>query len=159
MGAHVAGSVLLFVFAVVMGVTFTGDIGGLATKMRQRLEERSIFGYLYKRMPSWMFRAFGVWRFVCGIGWLIYVYSLCVACGGSRLPRRVTAPGRRTHAQALHRCHTAPRYYGKDTGHPAESYFLARQVTEAIRETRSASRRECWLPRRGCRPRRWRRDR
>ena len=90
MGAHVAGSVLLFVFAVAMGAAFTWDIGGLATKMRQRLEAKSIFGDLYKRMPSWTFRAFGVWCFVCGIGWLIYVYSLRVACGGSRLQRRVT---------------------------------------------------------------------
>ena len=70
-----AGSVVLLVLAVAMGVVFIGDVGGTATKMRSRLEERSMMRAWYRRLPPWTFRAFGVWCVVFGIGQLIYVIA------------------------------------------------------------------------------------
>lgn len=69
------GSVVLLVLAVSMGVVCIWDIGGAATAMRVRLEERSVMRAWYRRLPSWTFRAFGVWCVVLGIGQLIYVIA------------------------------------------------------------------------------------
>jgi hypothetical protein len=66
-----AVSVVLLVLAVAMGVAFIGDVGGTATKMRSRLETRSMMRAWCKRLPPWTFRAFGVWCIVFGIGQLI----------------------------------------------------------------------------------------
>jgi hypothetical protein len=66
------GSVALLVLAVAMGVMCIWDVGGRATFVRERLEERSIMRAWYRRLPPWYFRAFGVWCFVFGIGQLIF---------------------------------------------------------------------------------------
>jgi hypothetical protein len=42
--------------------------------MRARLEAMPVLSPSYRRLPSWTFRAFGVWCFVFGIGQLIFVY-------------------------------------------------------------------------------------
>jgi hypothetical protein len=68
-------SVVLLVVAVAMGVVFIWDVGGAATAMRARLETKSPMGALYKRLPPWTFRAFGVWCIVFGIGQLIFVIA------------------------------------------------------------------------------------
>ena len=60
---------------VAIGVVCIWDVGGLATMMRARLEERSVMRAWYRRLPSWTFRAFGVWCIVFGIGQLIYVIA------------------------------------------------------------------------------------
>jgi hypothetical protein len=39
--------------------------------MRTDLDERPNVGGLYRRLPSWTFRAFGIWAVVFGIGQLI----------------------------------------------------------------------------------------
>jgi hypothetical protein len=70
------GSVLFCAAVIAIGIAFIWDIGGLASKMRVRAEESPVSGGLYRRMPSWAFRAFGVWWIICGIGWLIYAYGL-----------------------------------------------------------------------------------
>ena len=59
---------ILLVASLAMGVGFFWDVRGFATTMRRRLEERDFDGALYRRLPSWAFRAFGVWCFVFGIG-------------------------------------------------------------------------------------------
>lgn len=119
MEASLAGSVLLLVMAIAMGITAIWDIGGMASKMRGRLEERSLFGGLYRRMPSWTFRAFGVWCIIFGIGQLVYVWHYA---GRVELARfsvvgehaapctRQVVPGRRrgTNAPADPRGRSAP---------------------------------------------------
>jgi len=70
-----AFSVVLLVLAVAMGVVNMWDVGGLASKMRARLEAGR-----YPRMPSWWERVFGVWCFVFGIGQLIFF--IATAHGG-----------------------------------------------------------------------------
>jgi hypothetical protein len=52
------------------------DVGGLATTMRARLDAMPILGASHRRLPSWAFRAFGVWCIVFGIGQLIFVYAI-----------------------------------------------------------------------------------
>jgi hypothetical protein len=59
---------VLLVFAVAIGVVNIWDVGGLASKMRARLEARRY----YPPIPSWWERVFGVWCFVFGIGQLIF---------------------------------------------------------------------------------------
>jgi len=66
------GSVVLLVLAVAMGVVCIWDVGGAATAMRARMEERSRMRAWYRRLPPWYFRAFGAWCFVFGIGQLIF---------------------------------------------------------------------------------------
>jgi hypothetical protein len=66
------GSVIFLVLAVAMGVVCIWDVGGAATAVRQRLDERSMMRAWYRRLPPWYFRAFGVWCFVFGIGQLIF---------------------------------------------------------------------------------------
>jgi hypothetical protein len=68
-------SVVLLVIALGMGAVFIWDIGGRASAMRARLEERSVMRAWYKRLPPWTFRAFGVWAVVFGIGQLIFVIA------------------------------------------------------------------------------------
>jgi hypothetical protein len=70
-----AGSAVLLVLAVAMGVVCIWDIRGRASTMRARLEARSIMGAWYKRLPSWSFRVFGVWCLVCGVGQLLFVIA------------------------------------------------------------------------------------
>lgn len=68
--------VLFFVAAVAMGATFIWDIGGLASKMRADLDESPLHGALHRRLPSWAYRAFGVWCIIFGTGVLVYFYGL-----------------------------------------------------------------------------------
>jgi hypothetical protein len=68
--------VLLLVLAVAMGVVAVWDLGGLATTMRTRLDALPLLGASYARLPSWTFRAFGVWCIVFGIGQLIFVFAI-----------------------------------------------------------------------------------
>ena len=67
-------SVLLLMFALVMGVVAIWDVGGLTSRMRSRLEAGS-FGAVYERLPSWTFRAWGVWCVLFGLGQLIFVFA------------------------------------------------------------------------------------
>jgi len=69
-----AGSVIILALGLVMGVVAIWDVGGLATTMRARLEGLPMLGASYKRLPSWTFRAFGVWCVVFAVGQLVYVY-------------------------------------------------------------------------------------
>jgi len=62
------------VVVIALGVVAIRDIGGLATITRTRLEAMPVAGASYRRLPSWTFRAFGVWCFVFGIGQLAVVY-------------------------------------------------------------------------------------
>jgi hypothetical protein len=68
-------SAVLLVFGVVMGTVFIWDLGGFASRMRQRLEERSFDGAFYRRMPAWALRAFGIWAMVFGIGQFVYIVT------------------------------------------------------------------------------------
>ena len=70
------GSGLLLVLAVGMGVVAIWDVGGLATAIRARFELMPILGASYRRLPSWVFRLFGIWCIVIGIGQLIFVYAI-----------------------------------------------------------------------------------
>ncbi|MBO0801587.1 MAG: hypothetical protein J2P25_00715 [Nocardiopsaceae bacterium] len=76
MEASLVGSVLLLFMGIAMGITAIWDIGGVASRMRADLEEWPLFGGLYRRMPSWTFRAFGIWCIIFGIGQLIFMYSI-----------------------------------------------------------------------------------
>ena len=69
------GSAILLLFCLAMGATFFWNLGGSATRMDKRLQAMSGYGPLYRRlpMPSWAFRAFGIWCVVFGIGQFIYV--------------------------------------------------------------------------------------
>jgi len=67
--------VLILVVCVAMGVTFIWDVGGLASRMRARLDWDPGYRALYRRVP-WMDRVIGVWWIAFGIGQLIYVYGL-----------------------------------------------------------------------------------
>jgi len=59
---------IMLVLSLVTGVVFCWDVHGYATRFRQRLEARTLDGALFRRLPTWTFRAFGVWCFVFGIG-------------------------------------------------------------------------------------------
>jgi len=72
----VAGSVALLVFGIVLGVLAIWDVCGRPTAVRERLEAMPILGASYKRLPSWAFRAFGVWCIALGFGQLIYIYVI-----------------------------------------------------------------------------------
>ena len=69
-----AGSVIILALGLVIGVVAIWDVGGLATTMRNRLEGLPLLGGSYGRLPSWMFRAFGVWCVAFAVGQLVYVY-------------------------------------------------------------------------------------
>jgi hypothetical protein len=71
----VVPSAVLLAFGVVMGAVFVWDLGGLASRVRERLEARSLDGAFYRRMPSWFLRAFGIWCFVFGIGQFAFVVT------------------------------------------------------------------------------------
>lgn len=72
---RVIGSAIFLLLCFAMGATFFWDLGGLATRMDERLQAMPGYGALYRRlpMPSWAFRAFGIWCVVFGIGQFIYV--------------------------------------------------------------------------------------
>jgi hypothetical protein len=74
--ACLAGSVVLLVLALAMGAVAIWDVGGLATRIRVRLEAMPILGASYTRLPSWAFRAFGVWCMLFGISQLIFVFAI-----------------------------------------------------------------------------------
>ena len=59
-----AFSVVLLVGAVAIRVVNIWDVGGLASRMRARLEARRY----YPPIPSWWERVFGIRCFVFGIG-------------------------------------------------------------------------------------------
>lgn len=67
-GSLLIGSVLFFLAAAAVGVTLIWDIGGQASKTRTRLERNPVYGGLYRRLPSWTYRAFGVWWIIVGAG-------------------------------------------------------------------------------------------
>jgi hypothetical protein len=56
-----------------MGVAFIGDVGGFATRMRKGLQNVQP-GVLHRWMPSWTFRAFGVYCIMFAIGELIFFH-------------------------------------------------------------------------------------
>lgn len=64
---------LMLAFFVVMGVAFFWDLGGFASRMRERLEARPLTGAFYRRMPPWFLQAFGIWSIVFGIGCFVFV--------------------------------------------------------------------------------------
>ena len=66
-------SVLLLVLAVAIGVVSIWDVGGVVTAMRARLEAMPVLGASHRRLPSWVFRAFGVWCIVFGVAQFIYL--------------------------------------------------------------------------------------
>jgi hypothetical protein len=68
--------VVLLVVAVAMGVVAIGDLGGLATTIRARLDAMPMLGASYRRLPSRVIRAFGVWCILFGIGQLILVSAI-----------------------------------------------------------------------------------
>ena len=59
-----------------MGAGAAWDPGGLATRIRARLDAMPMLGGWYRRLPSWAFRALGVLCFTFGIGQLIFVYAV-----------------------------------------------------------------------------------
>lgn len=63
---------VLLVFSVVIGIAFILDLGGIGSRLRERLENRYRDGEFYERMPRWAMRAFGIWCVVIGIGQFIY---------------------------------------------------------------------------------------
>ena len=65
-------SAVLLAFAVLMGIVFIWDLGGLARRMRESLAGLPLGGALYRRMPTWTLRAFGVWWVIFGIGQFVY---------------------------------------------------------------------------------------
>ena len=69
------GVLLFFVMAEAMGVAFFWDVRGFASLMRRRMEAGP-FGGLYRRLPSWTYRAFGVWCFAFGFGQFAYFYAI-----------------------------------------------------------------------------------
>ena len=71
-GGHVIGSAVLLVAAFAMGAAFIWNLGGFADRMRQGLEDAPLAGVLYRRMPSWTLRAFGIWCLIFGIGQLTF---------------------------------------------------------------------------------------
>jgi hypothetical protein len=56
----VIGPVLVLVLAVAIGIAVIWNIGGVLTRMRARLNAMPLLGATYGRLPSWVFRAFGV---------------------------------------------------------------------------------------------------
>jgi len=58
-----------------MGAGFFWDIRGFATHMRARVEAQPITGRLNRLLPSWFYRAFGVWCFVFGTGVFVFLWS------------------------------------------------------------------------------------
>ena len=63
----IVAALALKLLPLALGGGFFWDVRGFATAMRRRLEERSFDGALHKRLPSWAYRAFGVWCFIFGI--------------------------------------------------------------------------------------------
>lgn len=61
-------SLVMLVYAWALGAVFFWDIRGIATRTRRKYEARAFDGALYRKLPSWAFRAFGVWCFVFGVG-------------------------------------------------------------------------------------------
>jgi hypothetical protein len=55
------------------GVVAIWDLGGLASTVRERRSAMPVLGASYRRLPSWAFRAFGIWCILFGIGQLIYI--------------------------------------------------------------------------------------
>ena len=92
-----AGSVLLLVLSVAMGAVAIWDFGGLATTVRRRLSAMPVLGALYRRTPSWAFRAFGVWYILFGIGQLMFSMP-------SRTARMTSAAKRTAGHVARGRC-------------------------------------------------------
>ena len=64
---------IMLVVSLAVGIVFCWDVRGYATRSRQRLEARTLDGALYRRLPPWTFRAFGVWCFVFGIGQFVFL--------------------------------------------------------------------------------------
>jgi len=69
-------SITLLIAAVVIGAGFFWDIGGFATVMRRQVESQNFDAGLDKRLPSWVFRTFGAWCFVFGIGQFLLIAAL-----------------------------------------------------------------------------------
>jgi hypothetical protein len=58
----------MLVYAWALGAAFFWDVRGVATRARRKFEARALDGGLYRKLPSWAFRAFGIWCFVFGVG-------------------------------------------------------------------------------------------
>jgi hypothetical protein len=61
-------SLVLLVYAWGLGAVFFWDVRGMATRTRRRYEARALYNARYWKLPSWAFRAFGIWCFVFGVG-------------------------------------------------------------------------------------------
>jgi hypothetical protein len=70
----VVPSFVVLVGSLVLGAVLHWDVRGYATRSRQRFEARALDGALYRKLPAWTFRAFGVWCFVFGIGQFVAFY-------------------------------------------------------------------------------------
>jgi hypothetical protein len=66
-------SAVLLVFGVLMGAALIWDLGGFASRMREGLEGQALGGVLYRRLPTWTLRAFGIWCVIFGIGQFFYL--------------------------------------------------------------------------------------
>ena len=67
---------IMLVICLAMGTVFFWDVRGYATRVRRGLEENDPLGALYKKLPSWAFRAVGVWCFAFGIGLFAVLVAL-----------------------------------------------------------------------------------
>jgi hypothetical protein len=59
---------IFMVCCVAYGVALVTDLRGHASRMLDRLREGGVTGRLYARMPVWVFRAFGAWAILFGVG-------------------------------------------------------------------------------------------
>ena len=66
------GPSILLVVCLAMGAGFFWDIRGFAAAARRRFEERRFDGALHRKLPSWAYRAFGIWCFAFGIGQFLF---------------------------------------------------------------------------------------
>ena len=76
LGEIVLGPSLILIFSLTWGIILFWDVRGYATRVRRQTEARRFDGALYRKLPSWWLRAFGIWCFVFGIGQFIVLYAL-----------------------------------------------------------------------------------
>lgn len=74
-GGWLAGSIVILVIALAMGVALIWDIQRLASRMREGVESGPLGG-LHKRLPSWTYRAFGIWCVLFGCGQFAYFFAI-----------------------------------------------------------------------------------
>jgi hypothetical protein len=59
---------VLMVFSVALGVVWVSDFRGIASRWLDHLRQERVTGRLYARMPIRVFRVFGMWPIVFGVG-------------------------------------------------------------------------------------------